>query len=70
MMFKVLSKMIDLLIQGYDKVRVKSDSEIIDDLLRKESDKRLFHDTISELQRTGKKSKTITLNNEEVTISI
>lgn len=53
-----------------DDFMIKSDEEQIDDLLKNPSDRVIFNKTIDELQRSTIKSKTIILNNKQITISI
>lgn len=53
-----------------DNYVVKSDEENIDLLLKNDRDKNEFEKTIDEMLREGKRSKDITLNNKNITISI
>ena len=53
-----------------DDFMIKSDEEQIDELLKNPSDRVLFNKTIDELQRSPIKSKTIILDNKQITISI
>lgn len=53
-----------------DDFMIKSDEEQIDELLKNPSDRILFNKTIDELQRSTIKSKTIILNNKQITINL
>ena len=54
-----------------NKYIVKSDEENLNELLKTDDDKRIFRDTIDELQKNDSvKSKTVLINSKNITISI